>query len=136
MLAFLLCVDSALSVLVHVVSIFLPSSFCKPCSWEPLKHSQTLPSHLQVWAGKPTLPPSPLSITNWLKEWAQGPDSVTEPVCPMFQKAKTQNIRVSSMEMFIDREGPNRDDGRITGTSNPSKESTEFWLLLCQGEGK
>lgn len=38
----------------------------------------------------------------------------------MIQKAKTQNLRVWSKEMFIHQEGTNQQDGSLNDASNPS----------------
>lgn len=57
-------------------------------------------------------------------------------MCLTLQKAKTENVRVWSKERLIDSERANWEDGSPSGTSNPSYESTEFRLLLCQGKGR
>lgn len=39
---------------------------------------------------------------------------------PNALKAKTQNVRVWSKERFVNKEGTNREDGRLSGAPNPS----------------
>lgn len=43
--------------------------------------------------------------------------------------ATAENVRIWSKERLIDREGANREDGRLEGASNPSSKSTAFRLL-------
>lgn len=53
----------------------------------------------------------------------------------MFQKVKTQNIRVRRKEGFFGGEAADREDGGPSGTSNPSSESTEFTFFYVKGRG-
>lgn len=62
-------------------------------------------------------------------------------MCPMIQKAKTQNIRVCSKERFIDQEGIDQEDGSLNGASNPScsldqdKVFKGRWDQVCKSAG-
>lgn len=67
-----------------------------------------------------------------------GRGGVTGPksMCLMLQKAKTPDLSVWSEERIIDGEGAGREDGRPSGSSHPSQQSTEFWLPVRQGKRK
>lgn len=62
-------------------------------------------------------------------------DFVPSP-CAQYSKGQNSNVRDWGKERFIDQESVKQQDGSSSGSSNPSYQSAEFRLLLCQRKGK